>query len=88
MYKYDPELSADQNRQEETRHMVQKLGRLGQHWERLLFTTGGALNLQKGHWYLMTWLWKNGVPHLASIQQAPGDLSLTTGYNKHPEVVP
>jgi hypothetical protein len=87
-YQYDPALSSDQNQQEETRHMVHKLGRLGQHWERLLFTTGGAINLQKSHWYLMTWLWKNGIPHLASIQQALGDLSLTTGYNKHHEIVP
>jgi len=61
-YQYDPALLSDQNQQEETRHMVHKLGRLGQHWERLLFTTGGAINLQKSHWYLMTWLWKKWHP--------------------------
>jgi len=53
---------------------------LEQHWEKLLFFTGKALNLQKGFWYLVTWQWKNGVPRLATILQSPSALPLTNGY--------
>jgi hypothetical protein len=36
----------------------------------------------------MTWLWKNGIPTLATIQQVQGHLSLTAGYSKHHETMP
>jgi hypothetical protein len=52
-------------------HIVNKLKRLAQHWEKLLFTTGGAINLQKRFWYLIAWQWKNGQPKLVTIPQDP-----------------
>jgi len=52
----DPNLSLEQNSREEVIHLVERLAALGQNWERLLFTTGGAINFQKSHWYLMSWL--------------------------------
>jgi len=52
----DPNLLLEQNSREEVIHLVERLAALGQHWERLLFTTGGAINFQKSHWYLMSWL--------------------------------
>jgi hypothetical protein len=36
----------------------------------------------------MTWLWKNGIPQLATSRQSPGKLSLTTGYQTLPDIVP
>jgi len=36
----------------------------------------------------MSWLWKNGIPHLATSRQSPGKLSLTTGYQTLKDVVP
>jgi hypothetical protein len=36
----------------------------------------------------MTWLWRQGIPHLATSKQAHGTLSLITGYKLTPEVIP
>jgi hypothetical protein len=40
---------------------ITNLKNLAQHWEKLLFSTRGALNLQKSFWYLMHWQWPNGL---------------------------
>jgi hypothetical protein len=53
-FEYDSNLSEKENYVSETEHIVGKPSRLAQHWERLLFTTGGAINFKKSHWYLMT----------------------------------
>jgi hypothetical protein len=42
-----PGLSDQDNLSLTTRHLVQDLTALAQHWERLLFSTGGAINIQK-----------------------------------------
>jgi len=76
-YQYDPSLSLQENRHKEVEHIVSQLASLAQHWERLLFSTGGAINMQKSHWYLMTWLWSNGVPRLATARDTPASLPLT-----------
>jgi hypothetical protein len=65
-YVLNPALTETENPNREVEHLIQRLSILSQHWERLLFTTGGAINFQKSHWYLMSWLWKNGIPHLAT----------------------
>jgi hypothetical protein len=55
-YIYDQTLTDEANRWLETEHLVSRLTTLGQHWERLLFSTGEAINFQKNHWYLLQWL--------------------------------
>jgi hypothetical protein len=87
-YVPDPGISGEENKRRETEHLVRRLAALGQHWEHLLFTTGGAVNFQKSHWYIMTWIWKNGLPRLATTHQAPATLSLTTGLDSQLAVVP
>jgi hypothetical protein len=87
-HEVDHNLSLEENKIIEMRHLVQRLSALSQHWEKLLFTTGGAINFQKSHWYVMSWLWKNGVPRLATSRQMPATLSLTTGYGSLLEIVP
>jgi hypothetical protein len=87
-YIYDPNLTGDANRNREADHLVSRLAQLSQLWERLLFTTGGGINYQKSHWYLMTWLWKNGIPCLATISQSPVYMMLTTGTDPLQEMVP
>lgn len=87
-YVSDPSLTGDQNQVEEIDQTVQKLDKLAQHWEWLLFSTGGCIYLQKSHCYLMTWLWKNGIPRLATTDQAPGELSLTAENSGTAEKVP
>jgi hypothetical protein len=81
-------LTDTENSNKEVENLMQWLSLLSQHWEQLLFTTGGAINFQKSHWYLMSWLWKNGIPHLATSWQSPGKLSLTTGYQTLKDIVP
>jgi hypothetical protein len=87
-YEQDTALPPATNRTRETALLVQQLAALGQHWECLLFTTGGAINFQKSHWYLMTWIWQNGLPRLATTAQAPATLYLTTGTNAQADLVP
>jgi len=36
----------------------------------------------------MTWLWKQGIPTLATSRQLPVSLSLTPGYSALQEIVP
>jgi hypothetical protein len=87
-YVHDPDLSHSVNHNQKVNHMVSRLKLLAQYWERLLFSTGGAINMQKSHWYLMTWLWTNGIPCLATIRTTPSNLTLTTGHDTSETVVP
>jgi len=61
---------------------------MAQSWERLLFSTGGALNLQKCSWSLLTWQWNKGVAKLCTNAQAPATLRLTAGCDTSPVEVP
>jgi hypothetical protein len=87
-YPSPPDLSLSQVTEANNSHMIQQLQALAQHWERLLYTTGGAINLQKKFWYLLAWTWKDGVPSLSSTSKAPGDLQLTSGSSQIYQTVP
>jgi len=54
-YVTNPLASFAQNQEEEIHEVINNLTLLAQHWGRLLCTTGGALNLSKSFWYLMSW---------------------------------
>lgn len=58
--------------------MVSKLSNIAQTWEKLLFYSGGALNLKKCSWYIMHWDWKKGRPHMQRITEGDPTLSMTT----------
>jgi len=88
VYTLDPTFSDADNTRQEAEALITKLTTLSQHWERLLFSTGGAINLQKSHWYLVSWLWKNGIPKISTNKQLPGKLFLTSGYKATKELVP
>jgi len=87
-YLWQGNLSDIENRKQDFWHTLSHLQKIAQHWERLLFTTGGALNLHKCFWYLMSWKQTKGYPTLASIPQTPGDLTLTAWYGQTPEPIP
>jgi hypothetical protein len=87
-FEVDPSCTVKENDKAELNHVIQKLRTLAQHWERLLFTTGGAINLQKSFWYLVAWHWKNGQPKLSTINDTPMEISLTSGNNMNPEILP
>ena len=40
--------------------MLNKLTKMAQRWEKLLFYSGGALNLSKCSWLVMYWDWQHG----------------------------
>ena len=48
-YQWDPNLISVENHNEEIRQIMGRLRKLAQQWERLLFSTGGAINMQKSH---------------------------------------
>lgn len=35
--------------------------------------------MQKSFWYLIAWVWKNGIPNLVTTKSAPGEMELTSG---------
>jgi hypothetical protein len=78
----------EENQREEIVYIVRKLQKLAQHWEKLLFTTGGAISLQKSFWYLLAWQWINGQPQLVTIDHNPATLFLIASYNHTPEILP
>jgi len=75
----DPELSIEDNGRLHELQVIDDLTKLAQHYERLLWSTGGALNILKCSWLLISWVWKNGRASLATIEQAPGKIALTAG---------
>lgn len=87
-YSPDANLTPQENDTLEIQHLTTKIGHLAQHWEHLLFSTGGAINLQKSHWYLMFFRWLNGTPILSTTRMAPASLQMTSGYSTIPDTVP
>jgi hypothetical protein len=54
--------------------LAQQTQMVAQHWEQLLYTSGGALALQKCFWYGITWEWINGTPRMQpNSQPSPGN---------------
>ncbi len=88
VYRENPVTSAQENILADVQHTVHHLKTLAQHWEKLLFSMGGTLHLQKCHWYLMQWAWRNGKVTQATSRHLPIDMSLTAGYSVTPEVIP
>jgi hypothetical protein len=58
--------------------IIAKLNHIAQTWEKLLFYSGGALNLLKCSWYTMYWDWEKGRPTLRPIDSADPHLHLNT----------
>jgi len=55
-----------------------------QTWERLLWTTGGALNLKKCFWYYIEWKWMaTGTPAMMTIDETPGQTIQLTQSSNH-----
>jgi hypothetical protein len=60
---------------------LNNLRSLSQTWECALFTTEGAINLQKRFWVLMAWRWHKGSTLLLPPSLHNHTLTLTEGYN-------
>jgi hypothetical protein len=58
--------------------MFKQLTHLAQTWEKLIFYSGGSLNLSKCSWYIMYWDWNKGRPQLRPAQLTDDQVTLTT----------
>jgi hypothetical protein len=64
--------------------MLNDFEKAAQKWERLLFTSGGALELSKCSWYCLHWYWDADGREQATIFDKQGPtLDLTRGMNKN-----
>jgi hypothetical protein len=63
---------------------VENLQTIAQQWEKLLFSTGGELNLQKCFWFLLSWQWTGRRWKLNNTAKAPATLRLTSGNSFQP----
>ena len=61
--------------------MTNKLNHMVQTWGKILFYSGGALNLTKCSWHVLYWDWKNGRPVARPITTADSNLELSTHWN-------
>jgi hypothetical protein len=61
--------------------LVSNLQRLAQEWEHLLFSTGGALNLDKCFWFWLAWRWHQGKAKLHTMKTSKHDLRMTFELN-------
>jgi hypothetical protein len=60
--------------------LIALMGKTAQQWERLLYATGGALNLMKCFWYGVNWAFTAaGAPKMQKIQEDDLPISLTSG---------
>jgi hypothetical protein len=64
--------------------LILKLQEVAQTWEKLLFLSGGKLNLSKCSWYVLRWEWKNGRPIMRKIQPGDPTVTLTQGATSTP----
>mmetsp|Transcript_7234 Transcript_7234/g.10506 ORF Transcript_7234/g.10506 Transcript_7234/m.10506 type:complete len:281 (-) Transcript_7234:3541-4383(-) len=87
-YEDDMDLSLEDNIRLHELRVEEELTKLAQHYERLLWSTGGALNILKCSWVLISWVWKNGRAKLATKTQAPATLRLTSGDSPTMQTVP
>jgi hypothetical protein len=58
--------------------MTRRMETIAQNWERLLFYSGGALNLKKCSWSMLQWEWKQGRPTLYRRQAEDANISIIT----------
>jgi hypothetical protein len=59
--------------------IVGHLQHTAQSWERILYSSGGALEIPKCFWYLTYWEWNNGRPSMMNSVSAPATIALTKG---------
>jgi hypothetical protein len=58
--------------------MIQRIEKIAQNWERILFLSGGSLNLKKCSWSMLHWEWKQGRPTIYRRQDDDADITLVT----------
>ena len=78
MANYEPSPDAPKQTIKQEQYMCTHMQEIAQDFERKLFTTGGALALNKCFWYLISWKWmEDGSAKMKTLEEAPGELFLT-----------
>ena len=65
--------------------LAQEMQKIAQHWEQLLYTTGGALALEKCFYVALQWSFPNDEHTLCPPSMIKTDIALTSGnmYHRH-----
>ena len=58
--------------------MIQSIEKIAQNWERILYYSGGSLNLKKCSWSMLHWEWKCGRPILYRCKDDDDNITLVT----------
>lgn len=61
--------------------LINRLQKIAQTWEHLLFLSGGKLNLGKCSWYVIRWEWDKGRPVIRPVH--PDDPTITLHQGSH-----
>ena len=78
-----------ESEQPQTERQVKKqLKNMATQWERLLYLTGGKLELTKCFWIPITWKWKGGEPRLHTPKGRGEKLTLVESESKQKVVIP
>ena len=68
--------------------VIDMMSSSAQRWERLLFATGGALNLLKCFWYGIAWYYTHtGEPKMHKIKDTDPIIQLTSGSDPVPQTI-
>ena len=59
--------------------LAQRLHKLAQHWEKLLFASGGRLELNICFYYIICWKWTNGIAFMITNAKLATNIALTCG---------
>ena len=83
MANYEASTDASEQTSIKEINMCTHIQLIAQDFERKLFTTGGALALNKCFWYLISWKWcEDGLATMKTLEEAPGKIFLTQANHK------
>ena len=70
-------VSLDPKEPQTEEQVKKRIQRMASKWEKLLFLTGGKLELSKCFWLPITWNWRHGEPVVKGTRDSPVELHLT-----------
>ena len=69
-------------------NLIDRMTKMGQSWECVLFGSGGRLELSKCFCVLVHWIWENGVPRRATIEETQGEIKLKSSADGEEVIIP
>ncbi|KAI2512852.1 hypothetical protein MHU86_1641 [Fragilaria crotonensis] len=67
--------------------LINRLQEISQTWEHILHLSGGALNLKKCSWYVLSWDWKCGRPMIRKRLDSDPDVKLRQGTSTEETII-